>query len=483
MTESQEYEIRLRDLFSGKLDRIEQRLNQFENKVNNTGNIAAGVFGGITLEKGFSKMIDLIETASSSIVELGVNMEKTRLSFTTLLQGGSEFADLMISRFQKFAQETPFSTDQVLKGARMLTAYRYAAEDIIPVMKQLGDITSGLNLNFQDVVWLVGHTKSLGYMDRRILREFTLRGIGIDEYIEKTKGITHKEFEAQIKQRQITYKDIEKALTAMTSAGGQFYNLNEKLAKSVGGRWEKLKDTLEIIGTRMGEQLLPLLGEWLDKAFNAINKIQNVDMSGTIENFKSLERVVESLGKLLTDIGTTLTGEKNPFDRISKDWRAAAHVMEQSSLLARISIQSMKDFFEHPTDLRYRSDALIELQRQFRESNEAYAKDPTEQRRRNYVTEEARRRLYKINDLYDGSRPNFIYKGKKSNGLGEDEEGYSQGGIEKISAGSRNITVNITKLIETVNFTKNYEESESKLKEMITRALVSEVNNVNIVAQ
>lgn len=482
MTESQEYEIRLRDLFSGKLDRIEQRLNQFENKVNNTGNIAAGVFGGIALERGLSKMVDLFEQASSHVVELGMNMEKTRISFTTLLQGGSEFADRMIGKFQKFAQETPFSTNDVLQGARRLTAYRYAAEEIIPVMKQLGDITSGLNLNFQDVVWLVGHTKSLGYMDRRILREFTLRGIGIDEAIEKTKGISHQEFESQIRQRQITYKDIAKALNAMTSEGGQFYNLNEKLSKSVAGRWERFKDTLEIIATRMGEQLLPMLSGWLDKAFNAINKFQDVDMSGVIGTFNAIERAAEKLFELMAspewsqfgnNIGYGIRRTLAEFERLINRFQYMADVAHE------INQYGLVEGSRHNT-LRQQ-----QLNKEFQDSFADFERREQEiaKGRRNNVESAAQRRLYAINDLYDGSRPNFKYiDARKRNGLPGEDDGYSQGGIEKISAGSRNITVNITKLIETVNFTKSYEESEARLKEMITRALVAEVNNVNIVA-
>src|SRR5579859_866003 len=107
---SAEYEIRLRDLFSGKLNMIENRMNQFEMKVNSTGNIAAGVFGGIALEQAAMKAVRFIGDVTSSVVELGMQMEKTRVTFKTLLGGDQNFANSMIAKFQKFAQETPFNT-------------------------------------------------------------------------------------------------------------------------------------------------------------------------------------------------------------------------------------------------------------------------------------------------------------------------------------------------------------------------------------
>jgi|ADGO01.1.fsa_nt_gi tape measure domain len=59
----------------------------------------------------------------------------------------------------------------------------------------------------------------------------------------------------------------------------------------------------------------------------------------------------------------------------------------------------------------------------------------------------------------------------------------STAGVEKISSGTRNITVNINKLIETVKFEKWNGQNEAQLMEMIKRALVTVVNDVNIVAQ
>ena len=40
---------------------------------------------------------------------------------------------------------------------------------------------------------------------------------------------------------------MDQALTNMTIKGGQFYDLNRKLSETVSGRWERLKDTLQII--------------------------------------------------------------------------------------------------------------------------------------------------------------------------------------------------------------------------------------------
>ncbi len=481
MNEFAEYELRLKDLFSVKLDRIEQRLNQFENRVNQTGNIAGGVFGGIALERAAERAVDFISSVATSIVTLGTTMEKTRVTFKTLLGGDADFANSMIAKFQKFAQETPFNTNDVLMGAKKLTAAKVAMQDIIPVMSKLGDIASGSGNPFEYLTFLYQHTKGMGHLTGRLSNEFQLAGIDIASQIEKKMGISGDQYHKMISAKMITFKDVDAALTAMTSKGGQFFHLNEQLSKTVFGRWERFKDTLEIIGTRLGEQLLPMLAGWLDKAFDSVNQFQNIDMSGTIAGFKSLGSAIEQVVKLFSSIPTD-----NVFTRMGETFRAGSHVFGGIAIEMRENIAVFQDLMEFGTDYsKYTRSRAVHAEKEAYLAEYQNNEDAMNAGHRKYVSDETMRRMEGYNNLYDGSHKgfNYVYAGKKGGGGEEDTEGASQGGIEKISSGSRNITVNITKLIETVNFNKTYEQEESKLKEMITRALVSEVNNVNIVAQ
>jgi len=68
----------------------------------------------------------------------------------------------------------------------------------------------------------------------------------------------------------------------------------------------------------------------------------------------------------------------------------------------------------------------------------------------------------------------------KPSGTGKE----SVSGVEKITAGTRNITININKLVESVNISKTFgRNNESELVEAVKRALLTGVNDVNIVAQ
>jgi hypothetical protein len=59
----------------------------------------------------------------------------------------------------------------------------------------------------------------------------------------------------------------------------------------------------------------------------------------------------------------------------------------------------------------------------------------------------------------------------------------SEAGVEKIHAGTRNVTLNIQNLVKEIKFETFNNQSTAKMVDVIKRALLDSVNDVNIVAQ
>jgi hypothetical protein len=59
--------------------------------------------------------------------------------------------------------------------------------------------------------------------------------------------------------------------------------------------------------------------------------------------------------------------------------------------------------------------------------------------------------------------------------------GSTKAGIEKISSATRNITLNINNLVNSLNFTKDPARNEYDMEEMVKRVLLRAVNDVNLV--
>lgn len=489
---SAEYEIRLKDLFSKQLDAIESKMNGFEAKVNSVGTSMGNVFGGAFLAQAAWKAVGAIDKVSESVIELGMNMEKTRVVFATLFGGNADFANSMIAKFQKFAQATPFSTEDVLAGAKRLTAAKVAAQDLIPVMSKLGDISSGTGNRFDYVAWLYGHTKSYGHLTGRLRNEFQNATIDIMGELEKKYKVSGSKINEMIKKSLISFKDVDEALSTMTAKGGQFFDLNNKISQTTGGRWERFKDTLEIIGVKMGEQLLPELNKWLDYGFESIKGFATVDMGPLIASLDAVWGTAIKIGDAFSSVSDLFNDNsgKSWGDHFLRVMRLGSDLLAWGALQIEHTVALLKDSKDFLTGKATWGDASwtphLDATQNIADFNSAIAA-----REHGIVDAQSSKKIasYYISKgngvkSFD-EMMGFTPKGKNYNDDdGSDHsDGYGSGsGVEKIQSGSRNITLNIGKLIETVNFTKSYQQSEEELKDMLTRALLSEVNNVNIAA-
>jgi len=526
MADSAWYEIKLKDNFSAGIKNAEKNVDQLEKKIknlgnesNNTGNILRGVFGGVTLANLAQRAASAIKDVTFEVINLGFQMEKTRITMKTLLGGDKNFSNAMIGDFQQFAKETPFSTKEVVEGAKRLAAYQFQAEEMIPTLKRLGDVASGLDLNLNDLIWVYGTTKVAGKVNARDIRQFQDRGIPITEFLSKATGKSQKEILGGLKD--IDFKDIVKAFTLMTEKGGPFFNLMNELSKSVSGKWERLKDSVEIIMTALGERLLPYLGQAIDYLDSMVQAVDNLDFSNAIGQAGDLLDNIKSVFVSLSDI-SEWTGFN---DRVDSDLNLFKDILYELKNFGLSAAQGFKmlgqtivaflpvleqfggvigDFMgqllngEAPRLNKSRSmklagamnlfsndfDKINEEDKQFQNN----LVNPPYRGQNNFFGGNKRVIPATVANMGgysfmnpDGTITNMPRrKLSASAGDGSDSEGL---GMEKIQSGTRNITLNIDKLVGEITFEQTLQGSEQSTIDIVKRVLLTAVNDVNLTSE
>lgn len=89
--------------------------------------------------------------------------ETTEVSFTTML-GSAEAANDMMGQLADFAAHTPFELSGLQTATRQLLAYGFTAEDIIPMLTNVGDATAALGTGQAGIEAV---TRALGQMQTR----------------------------------------------------------------------------------------------------------------------------------------------------------------------------------------------------------------------------------------------------------------------------------------------------------------------------
>jgi phage tail tape-measure protein len=77
------------------------------------------------------------------IFDLTSQVQQAKISFTTLFKS-EEIAVKLLKDIQTFAKQTPFEQFGLVDGAKRLAAYGFKAQQILPIMKSLGDAVAGV---------------------------------------------------------------------------------------------------------------------------------------------------------------------------------------------------------------------------------------------------------------------------------------------------------------------------------------------------
>src|SRR5690606_29321803 len=94
-------------------------------------------------------------------VKLAAAAESAEVAFGTLL-GSANAAKTVLKDLNQFAAETPFEFPELTDAARKLIAFGTAQEDLIPTLRRVGDISSGIGAPISEIAELYGKAQVQG---------------------------------------------------------------------------------------------------------------------------------------------------------------------------------------------------------------------------------------------------------------------------------------------------------------------------------
>lgn len=216
------------------------------------------------------------------IVRVRGEFQKLDVAFTTML-GSQEKATALMNQLVRTAATTPFGLQDVAGGAKQLLAYGMEAEKINDTLIRLGDIAAGLSIPLGDMTYLFGTTMVQGRMYTQDLNQFVGRGIPLIKEFAEQFGVAESEVKNLVTEGKIGFPELEKAIIAMTSEGGQFAGLMEAQSKTIAGQVANLEDAIESM-------------------FNSIGTDTQDIISGTLTAITNLVENYEKVGKVLLSL-------------------------------------------------------------------------------------------------------------------------------------------------------------------------------------
>lgn len=181
-------------------------------------------------------------------------LEQANISFESMLWS-AEKAKQLLYELAVFAKWTPFELIWLRDTAKQLIAFWISADQIIPTLKALWDVSAWLSVPIQQIAYAYWQVKVAGRLMWWELMQFTNAWVPMIEYLSKVMWVAQSEIKQMVSEWEVWFSDVQKAFALMTSEGERFWNLMEKQMPTQTWLWSNFKDevnlTLESIWTKM----------------------------------------------------------------------------------------------------------------------------------------------------------------------------------------------------------------------------------------
>lgn len=236
------------------------------------------VFKGI----GALAIVGFFTNITKKVIELGIKQEQLNIAFTTFL-GSAERANKLMRELTKFSILTPFTPDQVNRAAKSLLAFGVQAEEIIPTLRMLGDVSSGTGKDLGEMAIIFGQIRSAGRLMGQDLLQLINAGFNPLQEISKASGISVRTLKEEMEKGNISFQMVADSFKRATSEGGLFFNLMEKQSKSIGGKLSTVEGNIEEIAKALFEANNGPLSDFVDILVKISGNVDGV--AGAINRF------------------------------------------------------------------------------------------------------------------------------------------------------------------------------------------------------
>lgn len=462
MANNLEYTLRLKDLFSktmqgasNQVKGLDGKMNGLKGKMGGLGK-AVGSLGGM-IAGAFA--VGSIVSFGKAVIESLKNYEYFHASLKTLLNGNQNATKALEVQLVTLAKTTPFELTEIQAATKQLMAYGFKAGDVVDTIKTLGDVSSGVGAPLGDIAYLYGTLKTSGRVTLMDLRQFAGRGIPIYETLAKRLNTTTDAINGMASNSKIAFKDIEGAFKDMTKEGGQFFKLMEDQSKTVGGKISNMGDSWEQLKVNIG-------------------KSQSGIISSTVSFFSTM---IESLSRYFQQ-SNQLEELAMKYNVKGASWWDKLTIGKITEYQARVNAN-----VNSGSEMIVKQQMLLDKTRELKKQSDLGKIDAEEYRTKLAIIQEGLETLKGIKDINSMKQSTSQLEGAKIGGAGGVDSGKASKslgtGTEVTGQRPQAINISIDKLVNELNIqTTNLTEGAGRMKELVSKALLEAVNDINLIA-
>lgn len=238
----------------------------------------------------------------AAAVKSAADLETLETSFISLT-GGAKQAGQMMNQLNQFTAKTPFQIDAVAKSARQLIASGTDISQVNEQLQFLGDIAATSGTSIDEIAAIFAKVNAKGKVELENLNQLAERGIPIFKALADATGLPADKLGAGA----VSVQQFNDVLKSFASEGGFAEGAMLRLSQTVSGKFSTALDNAKIAAASLGEQLLPIATQILDKFTALAQKFTQLD-AGTKRIAIAVAGVTAALGPMLVVLPQIVAG-------------------------------------------------------------------------------------------------------------------------------------------------------------------------------
>ncbi len=258
-----------------------QKTREYNNELKSQDGYISRLVKRLAVYAGFSA----IRTFLTSVRNVTAEFELQRVSLGAIIQDQNR-ANQLFSEIKTFALKSPISIMDLTKYTKQLAAYKIETNSLFDTTKRLADVSVGLGVSMDRIILAYGQVKAASYLRAAEIRQFTEAGIPMLELLAEKftelqgKAVSTEQVMDMVSKRAVSFSMVEEIFKDMTSAGGMFYNMQEKQGNTLFGLWAKLGDAAAVMYDEIGNT------DWVNEGMeNAIQLLTEL-----MRNWKAVSK-------------------------------------------------------------------------------------------------------------------------------------------------------------------------------------------------
>ena len=234
--------------------------------------IAAGQMIADFAKQASSKLSEVVKSG----VDYNATMESYLTNFKVML-GSEEAAATKLSEIRKMAASTPFSLDDLTSGTQTLLQFGIAADDTTGVLQRLGNAEK-----LQTLTRAYGKMSSAQKVTLENVNMMIDAGFNPLNQICDATGESMSDLYKRISDGKVSFSELEAAVEAATSQGGQFYNGMLEASQTFNGRLSTLTDNTKALLGALSDSLYSSLSDLLPVANDVVLELTDAFTEGGV---------------------------------------------------------------------------------------------------------------------------------------------------------------------------------------------------------